>query len=209
MCYQWETCIYFKLFFCTFDKKWKTRLLRQIHTYLQLIQSVIGRKSCLYTILEFIEYRRDFLPPTDWISCMYIFGAISSSSILCPHLPKSMICMYIYPLTVGPSRELEYLWGVWPALPVPALDDDLVVGGGLQPEEVEAARVGEAVLVAHQLPVACTVGEDMLKGQQREILGSRRSCFIPKNRGLQILQHCLLKGTVSWDFLVWVFFMNQ
>ena len=33
--------------------------------------------------------------------------------------------------------------------------------------------------------------------------------FHPKNRGLKILQHCLLKGTVWWDFLVWVFFMNQ
>ncbi len=54
---------------------------------------------------------------------------------------------------MGTGRELEYLRGVWPALPVPALNDDLVLCGGLQAEEVEAAGVGEAVLVAHQLPV--------------------------------------------------------
>ena len=46
----------------------------------------MGRKSCLYTILECKVLAR-LSALTSWISCMYVFGAISSSSILCPRLP--------------------------------------------------------------------------------------------------------------------------
>ena len=40
--------------------------------YIQLIQSVgMGRKSCLYTMLEYCVLAR-LSAHTDWISCMYL-----------------------------------------------------------------------------------------------------------------------------------------
>ena len=45
---------------------------------------------------------------------------------------------------MGLCCKLENLRGVRPSLLVPALYDDLVVCGGLEPVKVEAARVGEA-----------------------------------------------------------------
>ena len=45
----------------------------------------MGRKSCLHTLLKYSVLAR--LPPhPDWISWTYVFGAISSSSILRAYL---------------------------------------------------------------------------------------------------------------------------
>ncbi len=48
-------------------------------------------------------------------------------------------------LTPGPGGELVDVVGVRPPLPVPALDDDLVLGGRPEAVEDEVAGVGEGV----------------------------------------------------------------
>ena len=50
-------------------------------------------------------------------------------------------------LTFGPRAEPEDVVGVWPALPVPALDDDLVLGGRGEAVEHKVAGVREGVVV--------------------------------------------------------------
>ena len=61
----------------------------------------MGRKLRQYTILQY-SVQAQLSANTDWISCRYVFGAISSSSILCPHPPSSML----QPHTV--DFELKY-----------------------------------------------------------------------------------------------------
>ena len=56
-------------------------------------------------------------------------------------------CIFFTLLTFGPGAEPEYVVGVCPPLPVPALDDHLVLGGRRQPVEHKVARVREGVVV--------------------------------------------------------------
>ena len=76
--------------------------------YIQLIQSVpIGRKSCMHTLLEYsVQYLHTgatFCPYTGWFSCMYIFGAISNSSILWAYL-------YIYNSFSYMAQRIDVVW---------------------------------------------------------------------------------------------------
>ena len=54
----------------------------------------IGRKSRQYTTFQCSVYSHDFHVHCNWISCMYVFGSISSSFILRAHLytTQSSIC---------------------------------------------------------------------------------------------------------------------
>ena len=59
--------------------------------------------------------------------------------------------MYVWTQTFWLSCKLEDGRGVGPALGVPGLDDDLVLGVGLQVEEVEGADKGEAPLAVRHV----------------------------------------------------------
>ena len=70
------------------NTKWKTRNLPLIRVH-TADPVGMGRKSRQYTIFQECVQAR-LSSHTDWISCRHVFGAISSSSILCRHLPLSM-----------------------------------------------------------------------------------------------------------------------
>ena len=56
----------------------------------------MGRKLCQYTIFQY-SVQAQLSAHTDWISCRYVFGVKSASSILCPHLPSLIYgSHYIY-----------------------------------------------------------------------------------------------------------------
>ena len=55
---------------------------RNLGKYVTTDLSVMGRKSCLYTILEYSVQGR-LSAHTDWISC-YIFASIPSLYVHCP-----------------------------------------------------------------------------------------------------------------------------
>jgi len=54
--------------------------------YIQLDPVGMGRKSCLYTILEYCVLARLSAHTVYPLDQLHAFGAISSSSILCPIL---------------------------------------------------------------------------------------------------------------------------
>jgi len=74
------------------DTKWKTRLLRQIHTADPI---GMGIKSCLYTILEncvLAKLSAHILTGLAVSTGTYVFGTISSSSILQCYLCTTYSC---------------------------------------------------------------------------------------------------------------------
>ena len=75
---QFQYCITHRIVSCTYIEKDSKWTLRQIS--IQLIRSVWA-ESRTSTLYSSAVYRHDFLPQTD---LMYVFGAISQSSILFP-----------------------------------------------------------------------------------------------------------------------------